>query len=275
MQEPSYPIPIVLVIGGHDPSGGAGIQADIEAVAANGAHAVSVITTLTVQDSCDVQALHPVPAETIAAQANALFADSPIAAIKIGLLGSPEAAKTVVDLLATHRNIPVVLDPVLAAGGGSRLAGDRILALLREMLPMCDLITPNTHEAHRLCDSDDSDAMEACAKQLQALGAQSVLITGTHERVEDPQITHRLFLSEGSVSSSQCQRLPGEYHGSGCTLASAIAARLAHGEPVQKAVANGLDYSWQSLSHGFRTGRCQSLPDRLYSLQRRDSDEDE
>ncbi|MCU7852884.1 MAG: hydroxymethylpyrimidine/phosphomethylpyrimidine kinase [Candidatus Thiodiazotropha sp. (ex Monitilora ramsayi)] len=276
MQDESPTLPVVLAIGGHDPCGGAGIQADIEAVAANGAHAATIATCLTVQDTCNVLSLHPVAAETITAQASAVFEDTHISAIKIGLLGSPEAAGAVIRLLNRHPKIPVVLDPVLAAGGGSRLAGDRIVKLLREeMLHHCNLITPNTHEAQRLSHKSESSTMDECARHLLDLGAASVLITGTHEAQDNPDITHRLFSPNKPVVTSVCQRLHGEYHGSGCTLASAVAALLAQGDPLQTAVKRALDYSWKSLSHGFRTGRCQSLPDRLFQLMRKPMTPDE
>jgi hydroxymethylpyrimidine/phosphomethylpyrimidine kinase len=257
-----------LAIGGHDPSGGAGIQADIEAIAANGAHAATVISCLTVQDSCNVAALHPVAPEIMAAQVETLLADHPVDAIKIGLIGSPEVAKYLLSLLQANQETPVVLDPVLAAGGGNPLAGEKIVQLVREMLPLCDLITPNTLEAHRLSGLDDDADTQSCAIKLLEMGAGCVLITGTHEAIGEEEITHRLLTQERDESSWHCQRLPGEYHGSGCTLASAIAAHLAKGAEMTKAVERALDYSWQSLRHGFRTGRCQSLPDRLYSLKR-------
>ena len=268
MQRLSSPIPTVLAIGGHDPSGGAGIQADIESIAANGAHAATVISCLTVQDSCNVAALHPVTTEILAAQVDTLLADHPVGAIKIGLIGSPEVAEYLLSLLQTHQETPVVLDPVLTAGGGNPLAGERIVELVRQMLPLCDLITPNTLEARKLSDLSDNADMQRCASRLQTLGAKSVLITGTHEAIDEAEISHRLLQQDKDETTWHCRRLPGEYHGSGCTLASAIAAHLAMGENVTKAVDIALDYSWQSLRHGFRTGRCQSLPDRLYSLKR-------
>lgn len=275
MHDDSSSLPLVLAIGGHDPGGGAGIQADIEAIAANGAHAASAITCLTVQDSCDVRALHPVSPDIIAAQVEAVFGDCPVCAIKIGLLGSPQAAEAVIELLQNHRGLPVVLDPVLAAGGGSRLAGEELVRLIRgDLLPLCDLITPNTQEAARLCESDDT-SLDDQAGHLLTLGAGSVLITGTHDPAGRSEITHRLYRTGTPPLTSTCQRLPGSYHGSGCTLAAAIAARLALGEALEPAVRHGLDYSWLSLVHGFRPGHCQSLPDRLFRLSRKSFTDDE
>lgn len=267
--------PVILVIGGHDPSGGAGIQADIEALAANGVHAMTLITCLTLQDSCNVRAVHPVDPALLARQADLLLTDSSVAAIKIGLLGSREIAATVADLLQSHPGIPVVLDPVLAAGGGSDLAGAALLQSLRErLLPYCDLITPNTPEALRLSGLDTDARTPACAERLLDLGADAVLITGTHEAQEAAGIIHRLFRPETPTLSLSSPRLPGEYHGSGCTLAAAITARLAQGEPLEQAVDNALDYTLQTLRHAFHNGRCQATPNRLYRLFRTEQDKD-
>jgi hydroxymethylpyrimidine/phosphomethylpyrimidine kinase len=267
--------PVVLVIGGHDPSGGAGIQADIEALAANGAHALTLISCLTLQDSCNVQAVHPVEPALVARQAELLLADSPVAAIKIGLLGSREMAARVADLLQAHPEIPVVLDPVLAAGGGSDLAGAALLQILRQrLLPYCDLITPNTPEALRLSGLEADARTPACAERLLDLGADAVLITGTHEATTAAEITHRLFRPGTPTLSLSSPRLPGEYHGSGCTLAAAITARLAQGESLEQAVANALDFTWQTLRHAFHSGRCQATPNRLYRLFSTEQDKD-
>lgn len=276
MQDDTSTLPLVLAIGGHDPSGGAGIQADIEAVAANGAHAVTIATCLTVQDSCDVRALHPVAPEIILAQADTLLGDCSVSVIKIGLLGSPAAAVAVAGLLERHPGLPVILDPVLAAGGGSSLAGETLLRTMRDqLLPRCALITPNTHEAARLSGIAGEILMEDHAGRLLQSGAGSVLITGTHDPVQGAEITHRLYRPGLPSLASAWQRLPGEYHGSGCTLASAIAARMALGESLESAVLHGLRYSWLSLVHAFRPGRCQSLPDRLFRLSRKSFTDDE
>ncbi len=262
-------LPLVLAIGGHDPSGGAGIQADIEAIGANGAHAVTLITCLTEQNSCNVQALHPVEPQLLSRQAELLLADSPADAIKIGLLGSLEAVDFVAALIQSHPGIPVVLDPVLTAGGGSKLAGTTLQQSMREqLLPQCDLITPNIPEAISLSGLDSDATPEDCANRLLGLGAGAVLITGTHEPTQANEITHRLYRTGVPIITSQCQRLPGEYHGSGCTLAAAVAARLASGTPMEQAVASALDFTWQSLRYAFQSGRCQATPHRLYRLDR-------
>lgn len=269
MQYEAHSPPVVLAIGGQDPSGGAGIQADIEAVAANGAHAATLVTCLTVQNSCDVYRLHPVAPELFTQQADRLLADIPVRAIKIGLLGSPEIAEAVSCLLQAHPRIPLVIDPVLAAGGGSELAGTELLQRLRdELLPRSELVTPNIPEALRLSGLDNDAHPDECAKPLLGLGAGAILITGTHAPGEASRITHRLYRPERPPRISQWPRLPGEYHGSGCTLAAAIAARLAGGEPLEQAVDTALAYTWHTLHRGFRNGRCQATPDRFFRIGR-------
>jgi hydroxymethylpyrimidine/phosphomethylpyrimidine kinase len=262
-------VPVLLTIGGHDPSGGAGIQADIEAAAANGVHAVSLVTCLTLQDSCNVRELHPVAPELLANQLKLLLADSQVAAIKIGLLGSALTASTLARLLHDLPDEPIVLDPVLAAGGGSDLAGPELLACLRqELLPLCHLLTPNTPEAIRLSGLEADAPPEACAAVLLSAGCEAVLITGTHDTRSEDRVTHHLFQPQQPVMCSEWPRLPGEFHGSGCTLAAAVAAGLAKGVPLQTAVESGLEYTWQSLNSGFHSGRCQTTPDRFHHLGR-------
>ncbi|MGD8617172.1 MAG: hydroxymethylpyrimidine/phosphomethylpyrimidine kinase [Gammaproteobacteria bacterium] len=258
-------IPLVLSISGHDPGGGAGIQADIEAIAANGCHACSVITCLTEQDTCEVRAVHPQSAARVLAQATFLLADSRVSAIKIGLLGEAEIAAAVADLLDRYPERPVVLDPVLASGAGKPLGSEALLKTMRErLLPRASLITPNGPEARAL--APEPAHLDGCAAQLLELGCEAVLITGGHERAA--RVVNRLYRRGAPPRESAWERLPGSYHGSGCTLASAIASRLALGEPLAEATARAQRYTWQTLARGLRSGRCQSIPDRLFALQR-------
>ncbi len=269
MQSDTLQLPLVLAIGGHDPSGGAGIQADLEAVAAQGLHALTLITCLTSQDSCNLRSLHPVSPDLLTRQAALLLADSPIAAFKIGLLGSAEIARSVAEIVAGNPHIPVVFDPVLAAGGGTDLAGDDLLATIRNrLLPLCHLITPNIPEAQRLSERPGEADPDACAHRLIELGARAVLITGTHDPQQAATITHRLYRPDLPLLSSEWPRLNGDYHGSGCTLAASIAAGLASGKPLDQAVGQALEYTWESLRQAFRSGQCQLTPDRLYRLAR-------
>ena len=216
-----------------------------------------------------MQALHPVAPELFRQQAELLLADSPVAAIKVGLLGSPQIAASLAGLLRELPQIPLVLDPVLAAGGGSDLADAELLRCLREeLLPRCQLVTPNIPEAIRLSGLSAEASPQACADRLLATGCEAVLTTGTHDASSRDRVIHRLFQPSQPIFSSDWPRLPGDYHGSGCTLAAAIAAGLAAGKPLQPAVEQALAYTWQSLSQGFQSGRCQATPDRLHRLQR-------
>ncbi len=257
--------PVVLAIGGHDPGGGAGIQADIEAIGANGCHPATALTCLTVQDSCNVSQLVPLPVEHLWAQCEAVMQDCTVSAIKIGLLGSPQAAVTVIRLLKAFPLIPSILDPVLAAGGGNELASEELLSIIRhDLLPLCRLITPNTPEAARLSTGDRTACPDRHAEILLQLGCGSVLITGTHDVSDRNRVINRLYRPGEPTLTRQYPRLPGEYHGSGCTLAAALATRIGLGESLENATRTALDYSWSCLQQGYRTGRCQSIPNRRF-----------
>lgn len=254
--------PIALSIAGHDPTGGAGIQADIESFAGNGCRGVSVITCLTVQDTQSVHKLIPIDVSLVHQQLATLFADIRISAIKIGLLGSEEMINVVADILKQHPSIPVVLDPVLASGSGTSLANKALQdQICQQLLPLVDVATPNTLEARKLAQLTELDA---CADNLISQGLAHLLITGTHDA--STEVVNRLYNSEGCILESSWERLSGEYHGSGCTLASSIAAGLARGLSMQEAVSQGQEYTWQTLARGFLPGSGQSIPDRLFSL---------
>ena len=225
--------PVVLAVGGHDPVGGAGIQADIEAIAALGSYAATALTCLTVQDTENVLALHPVESWILRAQINAVLDDLPVAVIKVGLLGSVAAVNTLADVLEAHADIPVVLDPVLAAGGGTALSDEALIEAVRvRLLPATFLLTPNTVEAGRLAGES---GLEASAAVLLARGARHLLVSGGHERGEE--VVNHYFGPDGAREEWRWPRLEGEYHGSGCTLASACAALLARGLPLGMALA--------------------------------------
>jgi len=259
---------ITLAIGGHDPSGGAGIQADIESITALDGYATTAITCLTVQDTRNVQQLIPVDPKVLVAQAEAVLADLPVSAIKIGLIGDATIAHALAQLLARHPAIPVIIDPVLAAGGGTPLASNKLKqTLLQELLPLTYLLTPNSQEARTLADTTNLDE---CAEILLQNGCQHLLITGTHE--ESNEVINKLYGSEGLIKQWQWPRLPDEYHGSGCTLAAAIAALLAQGQDLTEALYHAQDFAWQSLAHAHKLGRGQALPDRLYQLRQHSHD---
>lgn len=250
--------PVVLCFSGHDPGGGAGIQADIETLHSLGCHACTVVTALTVQDTCDVRAVLPQAAERLVEQAELVMADLPVAAVKIGLLGSAELVTAVAGLIRRLAPVPVVLDPVLAAGGGSELASEELVRRIRrELLPLTTVLTPNSPEARRLTGESSLD--RSAAVLLEA-GCQQVLITGTHEDDGEP-VVNRLYGTDSSVSW-QWPRLPHCYHGSGCTLAAALAGYLALGMSVREAAAAAQAFTWSALAAGWALGHGQHLPAR-------------
>jgi len=249
--------PMVLTFAASDPTGGAGIQADILTLAALSCHPLSVITGLTAQDTSGVARLWAVDADWIREQARHLLNDMTPAAFKAGVLGSAANVRAVAETVARHPEVPFVVDPVLASGRGDSLAADDALDALRELvLPRTTVLTPNSIEARRLAAPQTDLAL--CARRLIDEGCKYVLITGTHEETAD--VVNTLYDEDGVVREDRWPRLPGSYHGSGCTLASAIAARLAHGAEPADAVREAQEFTWRSLEAGFKPGRGQHLP---------------
>jgi hydroxymethylpyrimidine/phosphomethylpyrimidine kinase len=270
--------PIVLTFAATDPSGGAGLQADILTIASMGCHPLSIVTAITVQDTSGVDDVQPVDAELVADQARAVLEDMPVAAFKIGLLGSVENIAAIAEVISDYPDIPLILDPVLSSGRGDELANEDMVDALRELLlPQTTILTPNSMEARRLVQDEENEkddpTLAECAKRILLLGCEYVLITGTHEHT--PKVINTLYGERGQVRSDSWPRLPGIYHGSGCTLASAIAALLANGLPIEEAIREAQEYTWEALKYGFRPGMGQHIPDRLFWARDEDDDEDE
>ncbi|MBN9440840.1 bifunctional hydroxymethylpyrimidine kinase/phosphomethylpyrimidine kinase [Bosea sp. (in: a-proteobacteria)] len=233
-------MPIALTIAGSDSSGGAGIQADLKTFAAHQVYGASVIVALTAQNTQAVRAIHPVPADFVAAQIDAVFEDLDVAAVKIGMLATAELIETVADGLERHGARNIVLDPVMiAASGGRLLQEDAIEALKRRLLPLATLVTPNLPEAAALLGTAMAQTEEAAAEQgsaIAALGAANVLVKGGHASGAD---SVDVLVSQGG----QRQRFVAprietlNTHGTGCTLSSAIASGLAHGIALDEAVS--------------------------------------
>jgi hydroxymethylpyrimidine/phosphomethylpyrimidine kinase len=239
--------PCVLVFAGLDPSGGAGISADIEAIGAQGAHALPVVTALTVQDNNRVHGLAPVDPGLIARQAQALIDSLAVRAVKIGIPGDRANAEAIAAVIAQLRRarpaLPVVLDPVLASGHGDALARGNALAALEPLLAAASVLVPNLPEA----------------EALGALACEHVLVTGGH--ADGDTVVNRWRGPDG-VREWSWPRMPGQFHGSGCTLASAIAARLALGEPVAAALENAQRYCHATLAQSYAIGEGQRIPNR-------------
>jgi len=232
--------PVVLTFAASDPSGGAGLQADVLTLASMGCHPLSVMTAITVQDTLGVEGVQAIDADWVADQARCLLEDIRVDAFKIGVLGSVENIAAIAEIVSDYPDIPLILDPVLASGRGDELATDDMTHALRELLlPQTTLVTPNSTEARRLADIEDEDE-------------------------PTPQVVNTLYGKSGVERTDTWPRLPGQYHGSGCTLASAIAAMLANGLDLSDAVREAQEYTWQTLRRAFRPGMGQHIPDRLF-----------
>ena len=271
--------PVVLVFAGHeivdpvctcmdDPSGGAGIQADIEALASQGCQAATVITALTVQDTQDVQDLRPLEAVDVIAAARAVLEDMPVAVFKLGMPGSVQNIEAIHTILSDYPEIPVVFDPVLASGGGTGLGGPELVEAMRILLlPVTTVLTPNSLEAHALARG--ADTLDACALSLLEDGVEYALVTGTHENTR--HVENRLYHENRLLETFTWERLPDSYHGSGCTLASSLAGLLAQGLDPFAAAHEAQDYTWNALRHGYRPGLGQHMPNRLFWARGDDS----
>lgn len=244
--------PTVLVFAGLDPSGGAGVTADVLAIAANGAHALPVVTALTVQDHNRVQDVVAVDGTLLVRQAEALIAATTIDAVKLGIPGSAANARAIAGIIlrlrAQQRTLPVVLDPVLASGHGDLLSRDDAIAALAPLLALASVVTPNLGEAAAL-------DLRACPH---------VLCTGGHGA--GPQVVNDWSAPHGTPRRAwHWPRLAGQFHGSGCTLAAALAARLAAGDAMEQALATAQAYVHAALEQAFAIGAGQRIPQRAPS----------
>jgi len=252
--------PVVLVLAGHDPSGGAGIQADIETIAANGCHAVTIVTCMTTQNTSEFRQAIPVNPDIFNQQIEMILADMPVSACKIGLIADSANLAIVKRTLIALMDIPVVLDPVISAGTGTKIITDDVCAALQDkLLPFITVITPNSIEARALTGIDNLDA---AAQDLLARGCQAVLITGTHEQTD--KVINTLYLRDEPPLKNEWERLPGNYHGSGCALSACIAALLAQGKTIGEAATMAQKYTWHTLKHAMLLGKGQYHPDRFY-----------
>ena len=248
----------VLSIAGSDSGGGAGIQADLKTFSALGCYGMTAIAAITAQNTCGVRAIHPVPAEMLKAQIDAVVQDIGVDAVKIGMLASPETVRVVADAIRSYQLPHVVLDPVMVATSGDRLiATETADALVRELFPLVELITPNLDEAGWLLERriEGIAALDAAAQQLLALGAPAVLLKGGH--LPGDWVVDLLVDRNGLSQRFESARIVTHNgHGTGCTLSSAIAAELAAGAELPQAVANARSYILGAIAAGaeVRTG---------------------
>ena len=257
----------VLTIAGSDPSGGAGIQADLKSLSANGVFGMSVLTSITSQNTCGVSSVFHLPSTVIESQLDAIFSDIPVTTIKTGMLATSEIIRTVSKRLSTQKIEHLVVDPVMVAKGGHPLLQEEgISSLKSDLCAQAFLITPNIYEAQMLSGltiHTIADA-RAAAKAIHQLGCQHVLIKGGH--LQDQPGTDLLY--DGRFF----RMYKGEYiqtqntHGTGCTLASAIAAQLAKGKPIANAVEAAKTYTTEAIRHGFTIGKGHGPTDHFYFL---------
>jgi len=270
MMEEMPDVPIVMSFAGNDPSGGAGIAADIETLACMGCHCTPVITALTVQDTLNMSRFDAVDSDLLIEQARAVLEDMPVSCFKIGMLGSEEAVAAIHTIIADYPGIPVVLDPILRAGGGTEMADEDLIdAMMALLFPLTTVLTPNSQEARRL--AHEADSLDACAHELMDMGCEYVLVTGTHETT--PEVVNTLYGNKRMLERFNWGRLPDSYHGSGCTLASAIAGMLGHGVEPFAAIHDAQEFTWESLKNGYRLGMGQHVPNRFFWARGEDDDE--
>ena len=253
--------PVVLCFSGLDPSGGAGILADIEAISSQGALCAPVITAATVQDTQDVMSFSPMPPDLIIEQARAVLEDMPVSAIKIGMVGSTEIAEAIHTILLDYPSIKVIYDPVFSTEkDGALSTPDLALSARTLLVPLTTVLTPNIFEVHTLAPGSDTPA--AAAMALLETDCQYVLLTGTHGKTRD--VIHSLFSNHHELQRFSYERLPHKYHGSGCTLAASLAAIMTIEPEIETAVRQALDYTHKTLVHGTRIGMGQYHPDRFF-----------
>lgn len=269
MPTPDTP-PNILSIAGSDPSGGAGIQADLKAISANGGYGMAVITALTAQNTRGVQGVEPVPPAFITRQIEAIFADIQVDAVKIGMLGSTAATKAVTDALS-DKDVPVVLDPVMVAKGGSRLLADEATDALQALLPLTTVITPNLPEAAELLNQPEATTRNEMERQAIALltpGPRAVFLKGGH--LADDSHSPDLFLDGTTAAWIKAPRIDTpNTHGTGCTLSAALATRLALEKDPLKAARAAKAYTLDAIraADGLSVGQGHGPTDHFFALR--------
>lgn len=259
--------PVVLTVAGSDPSGGAGIQADLKTATALGVYGATVITAVTVQDTTGVHAVHPVPLDIVRGQLRSVLDDLDVRAVKVGMLGSPALVALVADLLADVPN--VVLDPVMVSTSGHRLLPRNAQAAIRDLLvPRSTLVTPNLPEAVVLTGLETGAAPEQLARGLVGLGAGAALVKGGHGSGGSSDDV--LLDSEGPTWFRAERVATPHTHGTGCTLSAAVAAHLALGATLREAVGSAKDYLTEALVSGAtrQVGSGRGPVDHLVRLRK-------
>ncbi len=259
--------PVVLDFAGLDPSGGAGLQADIETIFQLGGHALPILTAQTIQNTRSFMQWQAVEAGWLKNQVQHITNDIPPQAIKMGLITDTDVIIAISESLQNFLPRPLVIDPVFKSGSGTDLTSQKLIEAYRDyLLPHCDVITPNRYEARLLSGHQDLDR---AAQQLIQWGCKFVLITGAdeaHSTHDDCDVINDLYGSSGRIQRYRCEKLAGTFHGSGCTLSAAIAVLLAHGLAPKGAIEQALKFTWLSLKEGQQLGYDQAHPNRKVEI---------
>lgn len=248
----------LLIISGLDPSGGAGIQADIQTATALGVHPLPVLSCLTVQDTRNVYNATAIDADLVRQQLQCLAADTPFQAIKTGALGNSRIVEVLAEFLDAHPGVPLVVDPVIKAAGGGDLADEELVASMQNTLfSRAEVVTPNGIELAQLGGSENP---AQSAARLLGGGCRSVLATGGHGTGD--KIVNQLYRHDQATREWALERIGGEYHGTGCTLAAAIASGLARGLALEQAIEQAQDFVLGGIRQALAVGQGQPVPDR-------------
>lgn len=252
--------PIVLVFAGFDPTGGAGLQADIETINALGGHCCPLITANTIQNTQAFLRSQATDLDWLIEQTEHLLRDIQPDAIKIGLVTDPTHIIYIAEVITRFPTIPVVFDPVLRSGSGQTLTNKNLIDVMRSvLLPKVSVLTPNHYEAKTL---SGKEGINEAVKTLSDCGSESIFVTGTDNA--SSKIEHQLFDQSGLIKSLYCEKLPGTFHGTGCTLSSAIAIKLAQGKTLFNAVEQAHHYTLETINQAEQIGKAQKHPKRFF-----------
>ena len=261
--------PVVMSLSNHDPSGSAGIQADIETTASLGCHCTPVITSLCAKDTQELKDVIPVEAPILIEQTRAILEDMPVKAIKLGFLGSIANVEAIHTILQDYPHLPVILDPVTSVCNSELLDAPAIIRAIETLLlPLATIATPDLVEAHEF--GQQADTLDACAAEMLETGCEHVLITGSKRTQSSYE--NSLYSKHGKIKHYRWERLQLFSHGCGATLAAAISCYIAHGLRLEDAVEQGQNFTWQALAASRQLGMGQRIPNRFFWADRNQSD---
>ena len=262
-------VPKILTFAASDPTGGAGIQADLMTQTSLGCYPLSVLTAITCQDTSGVSDVLPIDPSIVEKQARLILNETKIDVIKCGVMASEENIKVISEIIKDYPDVPVVIDPILSSGRGDNLAlGDSLQLMIRHLFPLAEIITPNVNEAAKIISNKNISEIDEdllfIGKSLMDLGPKNALITAADYQVDKKTLTNTLFCQDGGIFNFDHERLPQSFHGSGCTLASAIAAYLAQGMSIHTAVEEAQKFTIDTLKNGLVNGNGQLIPNRFF-----------